>query len=143
MERHQYNSAGKKSSAPGGYGQISPKGYRRIWDREQKRYRMEHNVVWELHNGAIPKSKQVHHKDHNKLNNDINNLELVDPLTHKRLHGGCELRDGEWWKPCRKCSELQHIDNYYKRKDGISPWCKQCCVRNATENKRKRREQHP
>ena len=39
---------------------------------------------------------QIHHKDGNKLNNNISNLELVDTLTHKRIHSGCELRNGEW-----------------------------------------------
>ena len=53
----------------------------------------------------------------------------------------CKLRDGEWWKPCCKCGSMQHIDFYYKRKDGVSPWCKECCKRNATENKRRRRKE--
>ena len=47
---------------------------------------------------------------------------------------------GEWWKPCRKCGELKKVvTDFYKRKSGISPWCKSCCVRNAVENKRKRK----
>ena len=61
-----------------GYGQITPKGYRRIWDTNERRFKMEHRVVWELHNGAIPSGHQIHHRDGNKLNNDIGNLELVD-----------------------------------------------------------------
>jgi len=85
---------------------------------------------------------KIHHKDGNKLNNDISNLELVEPLYHKRTHSECELRDGEWWKPCRNCGELKPIGDYYKRKDGISPWCKQCCIKNAVANKRKRKLQH-
>ncbi|TES91962.1 MAG: HNH endonuclease [Candidatus Cloacimonadota bacterium] len=139
MERKRYNKAGKLSSAPGGYGQISPKGYRRIWDKEQKRYRMEHVLVWEKHFGKIPKGKWSHHKDRNKLNNDISNLEILDITTHKRIHSGCKIIKRKWWKPCCKCGQFQPIDNYYKRISGISPWCKKCCVKNAVENKRKRR----
>ena len=64
---------------------------------------------------------------------------LLTTCSHKRIHGGCEIRDGEWWKPCRKCGEFSRIDNYYARRDGISPWCKPCCIGNAIENKRKRK----
>ncbi len=70
----------------------------------------------------------------------IENLELVSPLAHKRLHSGCEWRAGEWWKPCCNCGTFHPASHYYKRKDGISPWCRPCCIRNATKNKRKRRK---
>lgn len=30
----------------------------------------------------------VHHKDHNQLNNNPDNLEWVDETTHNRMHGG-------------------------------------------------------
>lgn len=137
--REEHNTRGKKSSNEIGYGTISGKGYLRVWDKKQKRYRMYHNMVWEEYNGTIPKGMQVHHIDHNKLNNDINNLKLVDSLTHKRIHSGCIEKEGILYKPCRKCNELKPIDNYYKRKVGISPWCKECCVKNAVENKKRRK----
>jgi hypothetical protein len=101
---------------------------------------MEHDVVWEQHNGPIPPGFDVHHKDENKLHNAIGNLELMSKLAHKREHSGCIERDGVMWKPCRNCGAEHPVDHYYKRVDGISPWCRACCVANATENKRKRRE---
>ncbi len=131
--------SGPKSKAPGGYGTITPKGYRRVWCTVQRRFRMEHVLVWEQHYGAIPAGMQVHHKDENKLNNVIGNLELVDALTHKRLHSGCELRDGVWWKPCKKCGIMQPECEYYPRSDGISSRCRECSIRSAIEDKRKRR----
>jgi len=143
MERKRYNTRGKQSNAIGGYGHITPKGYRRIWCIEEKRFRMEHVIIWEKHYGKYDSRKfQIHHKDENKLNNRIGNLELLDTLTHKRLHSGCKLIKGIWHKPCRKCGEVKSINQYYKRIDGISSWCKQCCVKNAVENKRKRKLQH-
>lgn len=137
--RNEHNTRGKKSTNKFGYGYITNKGYHRVWDIKQKRYRLEHNIVWEEHNGKIPDGMQVHHIDHNKLNNDISNLKLVDSLTHKRIHSGCIEKDGVLYKPCRKCNELKPIDDYYKRKVGISPWCKQCCVKNAVESKKRRK----
>lgn len=131
---------GPASTAPGGYGQITPKGYRRVYDPTTKRYRMEHVVVWEAANGPVPPGHQVHHRNEDKLDNRLENLELVDALTHKRLHGGCEVRDGVWWKPCRNCGTFHPIDHYYPRPGAISPWCRACCVTNAVANKRKRRE---
>lgn len=131
--------SGPKSNAPGGYGSISPKGYRRVWDVKEQRFRMEHVLVWEQHNGSIPRKMQVHHRDGNKLNNVIENLELLDSLTHKRLHSGCEMRNGEWWKPCRRCGEFFPASLYYQRESGIASWCRQCSITNAMENKRKRK----
>jgi hypothetical protein len=139
--RKQYNKFGKVSNAIGGYGNITPKGYRRVWDKSQKRQRMEHVIVWESVHGTVPEGMQIHHISEDKLDNRIENLECLTALHHKRLHSGCELRDGEWWKPCCKCESMQHIDFYYKRKDGVSPWCKECSKRNATENKRRRRKE--
>ena len=130
---------GPASSAPGGYGTINAKGYRRIWDVREKRYRMEHVVVWERANGPVPVGHDVHHWNGDKLDNRIDNLELLSKLAHKREHSGCELRTDGWWKPCRKCGQWHHVDHYYKRSDGISPWCRSCAVQNAVENKRKRR----
>jgi hypothetical protein len=99
---------------------------------------MEHVLVWEWHNGPVPPGYEVHHLNEDKLDNRIDNLELVDDITHKRIHGNCRLVNGEWIKPCRKCGGEYPTSEYYRRKDGISPWCKPCCIRNAGENKRKR-----
>lgn len=135
--RKKYNKFGKLSTSPKGYGVLSAKGYLRLWDKSQKRYRFEHVLVWGGVNGEIPNGYQVHHVDGNKLNNDISNLEIKTALSHKREHGGCEFIDGEWYKPCRKCGERQHVDNFYKRKDGIASQCKRCSITAAVENKRR------
>ena len=98
-----------------------------------------HNIVWEEKYGKIPEGMQVHHIDGNKLNNDLSNLELVDSLTHKRKHSGCVEINGIFYKPCRNCGILYPVDDYYKRKVGISPWCKKCCIENAQKNKLRRK----
>ena len=45
-----------------------------------------HRVVWEVHNGEIPGGYDIHHKDHDKTNNQIDNLELVNSGEHRSLH---------------------------------------------------------
>ena len=134
-------SRGVPSTAPCGYGHVTAKGYLRVWCIEQKRYRMEHVLVWERTHGHVPAGYDVHHKNGDKLDNRIENLELLSKLAHKREHSGCEIRDGVWWKPCRKCVAWHPADHYYKRKDGISPWCRKCSIESAIENKRKRKTQ--
>lgn len=119
---------------------ITAKGYRRLYDGVSKRLRMEHDLVWERTHGPIPAGFVVHHVNHDKLDNRIENLELLDPLTHKRHHSGCEKRNGIWWKPCRKCSVMKPVTEYYAHQDWISAWCKACQIANAVRNKRKRRE---
>jgi hypothetical protein len=118
---------------------ITPKGYRRIYDAASKRLRMEHDVVWERANGPIPVGLAVHHINHDKLDNRIENLELMDAVSHKRHHSGCELRGNVWWKPCRKCGTLKPISDYYGHQTGVLSWCKPCQIANAVRNKRRRR----
>ena len=66
--------------------QITKKGYTRIWVGDC--HRMLHDIVWENANGSIPDGYEIHHIDGDKQNNDIENLKLVTPLEHKRIHSG-------------------------------------------------------
>lgn len=120
------------------------KGYIRRYFVEHDGYRMEHDVVWESVNGPIPEGHDIHHVNGVKTDNRLENLELLTKLEHKRLHSGC-YRDikGDWIKPCRRCNVFQEIEaNYYKRPDGISPWCKSCSIENAVRIKKERRSKN-
>jgi len=41
-----------------------------------------HIVVWKYHNGNIPKEHDLHHKNHDKTDNRIDNLELYSKSEH-------------------------------------------------------------
>lgn len=45
-----------------------------------------HRVVWQYHNGEIPKGFHIHHKDGNPANNQIENLALLKPFDHLSAH---------------------------------------------------------
>lgn len=47
---------------------------------------MMHRAVWEHHVGPIPDGWDVHHKDRDRTNNDIANLECLPKDEHTRLH---------------------------------------------------------
>ena len=49
------------------------------------RQKYQHRLVWEKHFGKIPEGFVVHHKDGNRQNNDINNLELLPKIQHDEL----------------------------------------------------------
>lgn len=86
------------------YIHTTKKGYRRVRvSTNPVRYKMEHVLIWEAANGPVPEGHCLHHVNHDPSDNRLENLQCVDAQTHKRLHTGCELRDGEWWKRCAKC----------------------------------------
>jgi len=119
---------------------VTKKGYLRGFHPPSGRQRFEHNVVWEEHHGAIPAGMQVHHKDHDKKNNKIDNLEIMTPLEHKREHSGGRKIDGVWFKICPVCKVEKSVEeNYYKRKDGINPECKWCWIKRMVIEKRARK----
>ncbi len=45
-----------------------------------------HAYVWEYYNGSVPDGYHVHHKDEDKSNNDISNLELKIETEHLSFH---------------------------------------------------------
>lgn len=51
---------------------------------------MAHRVIWEWSHGPIPEGLQINHKDLNKQNNRLDNLELVtnlENMKHSFAHG--------------------------------------------------------
>lgn len=55
----------------------------RYYQRSKKRL---HRVVWEYHYGKIPEGFDIHHKDGNPGNNQIDNLELLLRREHHQKH---------------------------------------------------------
>lgn len=60
-------------------------GYPKIWV-DGKNVRL-HKYIWEKTYGPVPDGMVIHHKDGDKLNYDLSNLELMDSTEHHRMHG--------------------------------------------------------
>ena len=134
---------GPRSKHPSGVGHTTAKGYHRVYDASQRRSRLAHDMVWEQHNGPIPAGYDVHHDNEDKQDNRIENLRCISRTEHKRIHGGCEQRDGEWWKPCSVCHKFKPIDreHWYISREGWPLYgrCRPCHIRIVVEKKRLRK----
>jgi len=71
-----------------GNAKICNSGYYRISSKKEGNHgKMLHRLIFEdHHNIEIPEDSIIHHKDGNKLNNDIDNLILMSRGEHSTLH---------------------------------------------------------
>ncbi len=95
------------------------KGYPLIWlDGKSKKI---HILEWEKHNGPKPDGMHIHHKDNDKKNWALNNLEIVSQSDHFRIHAGWKGENGVWvGKPCKDCKKILPLIDFYQRK-GLTP----------------------
>jgi len=130
---NSFDSLDRYKPRPDGYTRQTRGGVRKLI----------HVWVWEDHFGPVPKGMQIHHVNGKHSDNKIKNLQLVTPLEHKRLHGGCEkFPNGDWLKPCNKCGEKLLVStHFYKRNtNSIHSECVKCVKKRNVADKRKRRQ---
>lgn len=77
--------AGHANPAWKGGRRVRNDGYIAVWTTDGER--LEHRLVMEVHLGRkLQSCEVVHHRDGNKSNNSIDNLQLMSQSDHARLH---------------------------------------------------------
>jgi hypothetical protein len=70
------------------------KGYRMVSyldDKGNAHLEYEHRLNWKLKYHYVPRGYVIHHKDGDKTNNSMDNLELMTQSEHTRFHDSLGL----------------------------------------------------
>lgn len=82
-----------------------------------------HRAVWEFYNGPIPDGHDIHHADHDKGNNDIENLICMERDEHRKLH--CEEKSEETLiKQRANLSQIRELAAEWHKSDMGREWHK-------------------
>lgn len=129
----------KKRKAPVGTGSVGPYGYRYI--RVGGRKVFEHRHVMEQHIGRpLDPTEVVHHKDGDRLNNSIENLELLPSQSAHTEYQRIRFADATH-KECCRCETIKPRSDFNLAsknghgKDPNSNYCRQCQAEYAARRK--------
>jgi hypothetical protein len=97
-----------------------------------------HRYVWEKAYGEIPSGMVIHHKDGDRGNYSLDNLEMISKSDHRRIHAGWIKSGGGWYaKPCKVCGELKPLTEFYPMGEIWQARCKVCHDAASTEYDKK------
>lgn len=85
-----------------------------------------HRIVWSHYFGEIPNGFSVHHVDHDKNNNNIENLRLVLRSEHSRLHNIGVCRAPKKIFVCEYCGK-----EFEAHDVGVNKYCSATCNQKA------------
>lgn len=82
-----------------------------------------HRYLWTKAHGEIPKGFHVHHKDHNTLNNTLENLELISARDHAKYHSGLPDRKKKASENAKKNNKkLQEAAKIWRHSEEGRKW---------------------
>ena len=93
-----------------------------------------HRLVWEKYYGTIPEGYIVHHKDENKLNWSIDNLELLTRAEHTDAH-----RDILGRKGVKVVATKDGLELYFDSIEQAAEFCGTytCSIQRCFKNKQR------
>ncbi len=98
------------------------------WICTNKKKIRAHRWVWQNNYGKIEKGFHIHHKDGNKSNNSIENLEKISAFEHLSLHASNpknKERSSKWCDIIRPLTKEWHASKEgleWHRNHGINTW---------------------
>lgn len=117
----------------GGGRTINTQGYVLIYSpehpyRDARKYVREHRLVMEKKLGRyLRPDEEVHHINHDKLDNQIDNLQLLSFEEHLALHR-VERRVERMKKNCLVCEkEFQFVESTRRKGKNVPKYCSQAC----------------
>jgi hypothetical protein len=129
--------------------------WRRIYDGREyvcwkeagkQRRQLAHRWLWEQANGPIPDGHEIHHRDHNPLNNDLSNLMCVTAEWHDDHHQ--RLREQHMWidgvehRRCQRCGTYKPTFDFTIRRAGtFHGYCRPCALEYRREWVARNREE--
>ncbi len=123
-----------------GAGHKNKKGYRETYRDGEKM--LEHRRVMEdILGRSLEPWEVVHHKDHDKSNNDPSNLEVMTLSTHSILHHPYRRFVSETHAECKKCGNIKPHEDFSPDNGGHKRlkrqnYCKRCKADYAKEKAR-------
>lgn len=90
---YRYKKELKPSTTHNGYGRVN------LAKNKHYKKRFVHNLIWETFKGKIPDGMQVNHINENKLDNRLENLNLMTPKENTNWGTCIERRSNKIAKP--------------------------------------------
>lgn len=84
------------------------------WNQGGRFYKTVHRWVWEQNYGPIPEGHDIHHKNEDRTDYRIENLELVTHGDHRKVHAEMKFEGGG--KTCTQCGNWKPLDQFRRRK---------------------------
>lgn len=97
-------------------GAIGKNGYVQITPPKGYKHKGLHRIIWVIVNGDIPEGYDVHHIDHNTLNNSIYNLELIEQHKHRSEHKKGKILSEETRKKISESNKGKIFSEEHRKK---------------------------
>lgn len=120
---------------------VAPENY--PGKKYRNKYCYEHVLNYWLHYNVLPnKNEVIHHKDGNKHNNDISNLELLTNNKHVSKHVSERLKTfGKFICPVCGKEFVKEKRKSHLSKNGVATYCSRSCANEANALRKKQDQQ--